>query len=57
MISYDGSDITSASLNKKCSAVKQDLVSSAGKVVKSVFVPNIGWASQVNDAWNTLNPL
>lgn len=49
MISYDGSDFTSASMNKKCSPVRQDLVQSAGKVVKSIFIPNVGWASQVND--------
>lgn len=49
MISYDGSDFTSASMSKKSSPVRQDLVQSAGKVVKSIFVPNVGWASQVND--------
>lgn len=47
MISYDGSDFTTASLNKKSSPVRQDLVQSTGKVVKSIFVPNVGWASQV----------
>lgn len=49
MISYDGSDFTTASLNKKSSPVRQDLVQSTGKVVKSIFVPNVGWASQVTD--------
>lgn len=47
MISYDGSDFTTASLNKKSSPVRQDLIQSTGKVVKSIFVPNVGWASQV----------
>lgn len=47
MISYDGSDFTTASLSKKSSPVRQDLVQSTGKVVKSIFVPNVGWASQV----------
>lgn len=49
MISYDGSDFTSASVNKNCSplSVKQDHTANAGKVLKSVFVPNIGWASQL----------
>jgi len=49
MISYDGSDFTSASLSKKRSPVRQDLAQSSGKVVKSIFVPNVGWASQVID--------
>lgn len=47
MISYDGSDFTTASLGKKGSPVRQDLVQNTGKVVKSIFVPNVGWASQV----------
>lgn len=49
MISYDGSDFTTASLSKKSSPVRQDLVQNTGKVVKSIFVPNVGWASQVTD--------
>ncbi|CAB1335253.1 unnamed protein product [Coregonus sp. 'balchen'] len=46
---YEESDITSASVNKNCSPllVKQDHTPNAGKVLKSVFVPNIGWASQL----------
>lgn len=44
MISYDGSDFTTASVSKKSSPVVQ----SAGKVIKSIFVPNVGWASQVS---------
>ena len=47
MISYDGSDFTSASLSKKCSPRGRDPTHCEGKVLKSVFVPNIGWASQV----------
>lgn len=46
MISYDGSDFTTASVSKKSSPVVQ----SAGKVIKSIFVPNVGWASQVSSA-------
>lgn len=54
MISYDGSDFTSASLSKKTSPVRQDLVQSTGKVVKSIFVPNVGWASQVCGGWTNI---
>lgn len=43
MISYDGSDFTTASVSKRSSPVVQ----STGKVIKSIFVPNVGWASQV----------
>uniref|UniRef100_A0A3P8UHM1 Serine/threonine-protein kinase PLK4 n=1 Tax=Cynoglossus semilaevis TaxID=244447 RepID=A0A3P8UHM1_CYNSE len=57
MISYDGSDFTSASLSKKTSPVRQDLVQSTGKVVKSIFVPNVGWASQLTsgEVWVQFN--
>ncbi|KAM6912774.1 serine/threonine-protein kinase PLK4 [Xenentodon cancila] len=57
MISYDGSNFTTASLNKKCSPVRQDLVQSSGKVVKSIFVPNVGWASQLTsgEVWVQFN--
>ncbi|KAJ3613692.1 hypothetical protein NHX12_019938 [Muraenolepis orangiensis] len=57
MISYDGSDFTSSSLSKKCSPVRRDLDRSEGKVVKSVFVPNIGWASQLTsgEVWVQFN--
>ncbi|CAL8272819.1 unnamed protein product [Merluccius merluccius] len=57
MISYDGSDFTSCSLSKKCSPVRHDLARSEGKVVKSVFVPNIGWASQLTsgEVWVQFN--
>ncbi|KAM9354268.1 serine/threonine-protein kinase PLK4 isoform 2-T2 [Pholidichthys leucotaenia] len=57
MISYDGSDFTAASLNKKSSPVHQDLVQSTGKVVKSIFVPNVGWASQLTsgEVWVQFN--
>ncbi|XP_038123321.1 serine/threonine-protein kinase PLK4 isoform X1 [Cyprinodon tularosa] len=57
MISYDGSDFTSASMSKKSSPVRQDLVQSAGKVVKSIFVPNVGWASQLTsgEVWVQFN--
>uniref|UniRef100_A0A4W6FC39 Serine/threonine-protein kinase PLK4 n=1 Tax=Lates calcarifer TaxID=8187 RepID=A0A4W6FC39_LATCA len=57
MISYDGSDFTTASLSKKSSPVRQDLVQSTGKVVKSIFVPNVGWASQLTsgEVWVQFN--
>ncbi|XP_039992372.1 serine/threonine-protein kinase PLK4 isoform X2 [Xiphias gladius] len=57
MISYDGSDFTTASLGKKSSPVRQDLVQSTGKVVKSIFVPNVGWASQLTsgEVWVQFN--
>ncbi|KAK2826068.1 hypothetical protein Q5P01_020282 [Channa striata] len=57
MISYDGSDFTTASLSKKISPVRQDLIQSAGKVVKSIFVPNVGWASQLTsgEVWVQFN--
>ncbi|XP_017267324.1 serine/threonine-protein kinase PLK4 [Kryptolebias marmoratus] len=57
MISYDGSDFTTASLSKKCSPLQQDLAQSAGKVVKSIFVPNVGWASQLTsgEVWVQFN--
>ncbi|AWP16517.1 putative serine/threonine-protein kinase PLK4 [Scophthalmus maximus] len=57
MMSYDGSDFTTASLSKKHSPVRQDLVQSTGKVVKSIFVPNVGWASQLTsgEVWVQFN--
>uniref|UniRef100_A0A669B1T6 Serine/threonine-protein kinase PLK4 n=1 Tax=Oreochromis niloticus TaxID=8128 RepID=A0A669B1T6_ORENI len=57
MISYDGSDFTTASLSKKSSPVRQDLIQSTGKVVKSIFVPNVGWASQLTsgEVWVQFN--
>ncbi|XP_077411530.1 serine/threonine-protein kinase PLK4 [Vanacampus margaritifer] len=57
MISYDGSDFTSASLSKKSSPACQDDLQSAGKVVKSIFVPNVGWASQLTsgEVWVQFN--
>ncbi|XP_042356593.1 serine/threonine-protein kinase PLK4 isoform X2 [Plectropomus leopardus] len=53
MISYDGSDFTTASLSKKSSPLRQD----TGKVVKSIFVPNVGWASQLTsgEVWVQFN--
>ncbi|XP_071354869.1 serine/threonine-protein kinase PLK4 isoform X1 [Trachinotus anak] len=57
MISYDGSDFTTASLSKKSSPMRQDLVQSTSKVVKSIFVPNVGWASQLTsgEVWVQFN--
>ncbi|KAM9841944.1 serine/threonine-protein kinase PLK4 [Aulostomus maculatus] len=57
MISYDGSDFTTASLSKKNSPLRQDLVQNTGKVVKTIFVPNVGWASQLTsgEVWVQFN--
>uniref|UniRef100_A0A672IMH9 Serine/threonine-protein kinase PLK4 n=1 Tax=Salarias fasciatus TaxID=181472 RepID=A0A672IMH9_SALFA len=57
MISYDGSDFTSASLSKKKSPLHPEPAPSAGKVVKSIFVPNVGWASQLTsgEVWVQFN--
>ncbi|XP_062326332.1 serine/threonine-protein kinase PLK4 [Osmerus eperlanus] len=59
MISYDGSDFTTASLAKHRSPllVRPEHTASTGKVVKSVFVPNIGWASQLTsgEVWVQFN--
>nr|XP_019940527.1 PREDICTED: serine/threonine-protein kinase PLK4 [Paralichthys olivaceus] len=57
MMSYNGSDFTTASVSKKSSPVRQDLVQSTGKVVKSIFVPNVGWASQLTsgEVWVQFN--
>ncbi|TNN84182.1 Serine/threonine-protein kinase PLK4 [Liparis tanakae] len=53
MISYNGSDLTTASLSKRTSPLRQD----TGKVVKSIFVPNVGWASQLTsgEVWVQFN--
>lgn len=53
MISYDGSDFTTTSVNKKHSPPQQN----TGKVVKSIFVPNVGWASQLTsgEVWVQFN--
>ncbi|XP_076014591.1 serine/threonine-protein kinase PLK4 [Genypterus blacodes] len=57
MISYDGSDFTSASLGNKSSPGQQDSAHNKGKVVKSIFVPNVGWASQLTsgEVWVQFN--
>ncbi|XP_060919023.1 serine/threonine-protein kinase PLK4 isoform X1 [Labrus mixtus] len=57
MISYDGSDFTTASLSKKSSPVRQELAKNTGKVIKSIFVPNVGWASQLTsgEVWVQFN--
>ncbi|XP_068582375.1 serine/threonine-protein kinase PLK4 isoform X2 [Cebidichthys violaceus] len=57
MISYDGSDFTTASLSKKSSPLRQDTAQNTGKVVKSIFVPNVGWASQLTsgEVWVQFN--
>ncbi|XP_037341577.2 serine/threonine-protein kinase PLK4 [Pungitius pungitius] len=58
MISYDGSDFTTASLSKKCSPLQQEVAQKTpGKVVKSIFVPNVGWASQLTsgEVWVQFN--
>ncbi|XP_034015870.1 serine/threonine-protein kinase PLK4 [Thalassophryne amazonica] len=55
MISYDGSDFTSTNLTKKSSPVRKE--HNPGKVLKSIFVPNIGWASQLTsgEVWVQFN--
>ncbi|KAB5562338.1 hypothetical protein PHYPO_G00016700 [Pangasianodon hypophthalmus] len=59
MISYSGSDFTTASLAKVSSprSAKDGCSISAGKVLKSIFVPNIGWASQLTsgEVWVQFN--
>ncbi|XP_016310523.1 serine/threonine-protein kinase PLK4-like [Sinocyclocheilus anshuiensis] len=49
MISYAGSDFTTASVAKGSSpqSGKDERTVNTGKVLKSIFVPNIGWASQL----------
>ncbi|XP_048851922.1 serine/threonine-protein kinase PLK4 [Brienomyrus brachyistius] len=53
MMSYSGSDFTSASLAKSRSLPSAN----AGNVLKSVFVPNVGWASQLTsgEVWVQFN--
>ncbi|KAM6961126.1 serine/threonine-protein kinase PLK4 [Aplochiton taeniatus] len=59
MISYDGSDFTTASLHKNNSplSTRPEPAVNTGKVLKSVFVPNIGWASQLTsgEVWVQFN--
>ncbi|KAL0969064.1 hypothetical protein UPYG_G00222210 [Umbra pygmaea] len=58
MISYNGSDFTSASVKKNSPlSVNLDNTGNTGKVLKSVFVPNIGWASQLTsgEVWVQFN--
>ncbi|XP_026875397.2 serine/threonine-protein kinase PLK4 isoform X1 [Electrophorus electricus] len=59
MISYSGSDFTTASLAKGSSpqSAKEGCSLSAGKILKSIFVPHIGWASQLTsgEVWVQFN--
>lgn len=58
MISYAGSDLTTASVAKGSSPVRKDeRTVNSGKVLKSIFVPNIGWASQLTtgEVWVQFN--
>ncbi|XP_051942927.1 serine/threonine-protein kinase PLK4 isoform X2 [Hippocampus zosterae] len=57
MISYDGSDFNSPSLSKKSSPACQEELQNTSKVVKSIFVPNVGWASQLTggEVWVQFN--
>ncbi|XP_066537419.1 serine/threonine-protein kinase PLK4 isoform X2 [Hoplias malabaricus] len=59
MISYNGSDFTTASLAKGSSpqTAKEGHCVNTGKVLKSIFVPNIGWASQLTsgEVWVQFN--
>ncbi|XP_061699746.1 serine/threonine-protein kinase PLK4 [Syngnathoides biaculeatus] len=48
MNSCDGSEFSSGSLSKKSSPACQDVPQNAqNQVIKSVFVPNMGWASEL----------
>ncbi|XP_058889807.1 serine/threonine-protein kinase PLK4-like [Acipenser ruthenus] len=59
MISYDGSVFTSVSTagSKWPPSTKQGVTPNAGQVLKSVFVPNVGWASQLasGEVWVQFN--
>lgn len=59
MISYTGSDFTTASMAKGSSpqSGKDERTINTGKVLKSIFVPNIGWASQLTsgEVWVQFN--
>uniref|UniRef100_A0A9J8ADG7 Serine/threonine-protein kinase PLK4 n=1 Tax=Cyprinus carpio carpio TaxID=630221 RepID=A0A9J8ADG7_CYPCA len=59
MISYAGSDFTTASVAKGSSpqSGKDERTVNSGKVLKSIFVPNIGWASQLTtgEVWVQFN--
>uniref|UniRef100_A0A8C1VT89 Serine/threonine-protein kinase PLK4 n=1 Tax=Cyprinus carpio TaxID=7962 RepID=A0A8C1VT89_CYPCA len=59
MISYVGSDFTTASVAKGSSpqSGKDERTINTGKVLKSIFVPNIGWASQLTtgEVWVQFN--
>lgn len=59
MISYAGSDLTTASMAKGSSpqSAKDERTINTGKVLKSIFVPNIGWASQLTsgEVWVQFN--
>ncbi|XP_067223603.1 serine/threonine-protein kinase PLK4 isoform X1 [Chanodichthys erythropterus] len=59
MISYAGSDFTTASVAKGSSpqSGKDERTINTGKVLKSIFVPNIGWASQLTsgEVWVQFN--
>ncbi|KAL4613229.1 serine/threonine-protein kinase PLK4 [Arapaima gigas] len=59
MMSYNGSDYTSGTLTKSSTPLSASQESSAiaGKVLKSVFVPKIGWASQLTngEVWVQFN--
>ncbi|RXN01331.1 hypothetical protein EOD39_7101 [Acipenser ruthenus] len=58
-ISYDGSVFTSVSTveGKSPPSAKQGVTPNAGQVLKSVFVPSIGWASQLTsgEVWVQFN--
>ncbi|XP_061650656.1 serine/threonine-protein kinase PLK4 isoform X2 [Phyllopteryx taeniolatus] len=48
MNSYDAADFSSGSLSKKSSPACQDVLQNTqNQVIKSVFVPNMGWASEL----------
>lgn len=47
MVSYEGSALTTA-VAETCSSNQKECNSNSAQLVKSVFVKNVGWASQVS---------
>lgn len=49
MMSYEGSAFTAAMMESNCLPVHQnECVVNSAQLLKSVFVKNVGWASQVS---------
>ncbi|XP_019377624.1 PREDICTED: serine/threonine-protein kinase PLK4 isoform X1 [Gavialis gangeticus] len=47
MVSYEGSALTTAVAEATCSSNQKECNSNSAQLVKSVFVKNVGWASQL----------